>query len=124
MPLSTVHPPPDRGLGVADDANGGAVVRVCLEEAGCGVREGGSAEAALAALSAGPADVALVDLRLGDRNGLDLLPLLLAENADLDVVVITAYASIDTAMEAVRRGAREYLPTPFPPAQLRTVIHR
>jgi len=39
-------------------------------------------------------------------------------------VVITAYASIDTAMEAVRRGARDYLPKPFTPAQIRAVVER
>src|SRR5262249_60504220 len=56
--------------------------------------------------------------------GLDLLPALLAADSDLDVVVITAYASIDTAMEAVRRGARDYLPKPFTPAQIRAVVER
>ena len=117
-------PGPDRVLVIDDERNIRAMVRVCLEQAGCQVREAGTAEAALAALSAAPADVALVDLKLGDRSGLDLLPLLLAENADLDVVVITAYASIDTAMEAVRRGARDYLPKPFTPAQLRAVVER
>ena len=60
-----------------------------------------------------------MDLRLGTSSGLDLLPALLAEDPDLDVVVITAYAAIDTAMEAVRRGARDYLPKPFTPAQIR-----
>ena len=65
-----------------------------------------------------------MDLRLGSTSGLDLLPALLAEDPDLDVVVITAYASIDTAMEAVRRGARDYVPKPFTPAQIRAVVER
>jgi NtrC-family two-component system response regulator AlgB len=96
----------DRVLVVDDERNIRALLRVCLEQAGCEVREAGSAEAALAALASGPAELAFVDLRLGTGSGLDLLPALLAEDADLDVVVVTAYASIDTAMEAVRRGAR------------------
>jgi len=115
---------PDRVLVVDDERNIRTMLRVCLEQEGCEVREAGSAEAALAALSAAPADTAFVDLRLGTGSGMDLLPALLAEDADLDVVVITAYASIDTAMEAVRRGARDYLPKPFTPAQIRTVLDR
>ncbi len=117
-------PAPDRVLVVDDERNIRAMLRVCLEQAGCEVREAGSAEAALAALGAAPAEVAFVDLRLGTGSGLDLVPALLAENPDLDVVVVTAYASIDTAMEAVRRGARDYVPKPFTPAQIRTVLER
>jgi len=124
-PLGAPAPPaPDRVLVVDDERNIRAMLRVCLEQAGCEVREAGSAEAALAALGAAPAEVAFVDLRLGTGSGLDLVPALLAEDADLDVVVITAYASIDTAMEAVRRGARDYVPKPFTPAQIRTVVER
>jgi len=114
----------DRVLVVDDERNIRAMVRVCLEQAGCEVREASSAEAALAALASRPADLAFVDLRLGTGSGLDLLPALLAADSDLDVVVITAYASIDTAMEAVRRGARDYLPKPFTPAQIRAVVER
>ena len=118
------HPSPDRVLVVDDERNIRAMLRVCLEEEGCEVREAGSTEAALAALASGPADLAFVDLRLGGGSGLDLLPALLAEDPDLDVVVVTAYASLDTAMEAVRRGARDYLPKPFTPAQIRAVVER
>jgi NtrC-family two-component system response regulator AlgB len=117
-------PAADRILVVDDERNIRSMIRVCLEQAGCEVREAGSADAALAALSSGPVDVAFVDLRLGTGSGLDLVPALLAEDPDLDVVVITAYASIDTAMEAVRRGARDYLPKPFTPAQIRTIVER
>ena len=118
------HAAPDRVLVVDDERNIRSMVRVCLEQAGCEVREAGSAEAAIAALASGPVDVVFVDLRLGTGSGLDLVPALLAEDSDLDVVVITAYASIDTAMEAVRRGARDYLPKPFTTAQIRAVVER
>ena len=117
-------PATDRVLVIDDERNIRSMIRVCLEQAGCEVREAGSAEAALAALASGPSDVAFVDLRLGTGSGLDLVPALLAEDPDLDVVVITAYASIDTAMEAVRRGARDYLPKPFTPAQIRAIVER
>jgi NtrC-family two-component system response regulator AlgB len=71
-----------------------------------------------------PCDVALVDLRLGTGSGLDLLEPLLVQVPRLAVVVITAHASIDTAVEAMRRGAFDYLPKPFTPAQVRAVLER
>jgi NtrC-family two-component system response regulator AlgB len=68
--------------------------------------------------------VALIDLRLGDESGLDLLEPLLAQLPRLAVVVITAHASIDSALDAMRRGAFDYLPKPFTPAQVRAVLER
>jgi NtrC-family two-component system response regulator AlgB len=69
-------------------------------------------------------DTALLDLRLGRDHGLDVLPALLRLAPGLDVVVITAYATIETAVEAMRRGACDYLPKPFTPNQLRLVLDR
>jgi NtrC-family two-component system response regulator AlgB len=83
-----------------------------------------SAVAARAAVARRAFDLAFLDLRLGDDNGLDLLPELLARRPSLPVVVITAYATIDTAVEAIRRGAFDYLPKPFSPAQIRHVVEQ
>jgi NtrC-family two-component system response regulator AlgB len=69
-------------------------------------------------------DLALLDLRLGTSSGLDLIPKLLATSPWLKIVVITAYASIDTAVEAIQRGAADYLPKPFTPAQLQLVLSK
>jgi NtrC-family two-component system response regulator AlgB len=69
-------------------------------------------------------DVALLDLRLAREQGMDLLPALLHQAPGLAVVVITAYATIATAVEAMRRGAFDYLPKPFTPDQLRLVLER
>lgn len=69
-------------------------------------------------------DMAFVDLRLGTDSGLDLIPALLAGSPWLKIVVITAYASIDTAVEAIRRGASDYIPKPFTPAQLKLVVQK
>jgi NtrC-family two-component system response regulator AlgB len=63
-------------------------------------------------------DLALVDLMLGKDAGLDLISSILAESPWTKVVVITAYASVDTAVESMRRGAHDYLPKPFTPAQV------
>jgi NtrC-family two-component system response regulator AlgB len=69
-------------------------------------------------------DLAFVDLRLGTADGLDLIPTLLAQTPWLKIVVITAYASIDTAVEAMRRGATDYIPKPFTPAQVKLAVHK
>jgi NtrC-family two-component system response regulator AlgB len=57
-------------------------------------------------------------------SGLDVLPQLLAESSNLTVVVITAYATFDTAVEAIKRGATDYLPKPFTPAQIRHLVEQ
>src|SRR5712664_1669291 len=113
-----------RVLVVDDEKNIRRTLALCLEGFGCTVTQAGSAEAALDALSRAPHDLAFLDLRLGAGSGLDLLPRLLAERPGLDVVIITAYATFDTAVEAIRRGARDYLPKPFTPAQVRHVLEQ
>jgi len=69
-------------------------------------------------------DVAFVDLRLGTADGLDLIPELLALMPWLKIVVITAYSSVETAVEAMQRGAADYLPKPFTPAQINLMIQK
>jgi NtrC-family two-component system response regulator AlgB len=117
-------PLPLRVLVVDDEKNIRSTLKVCLEGLGCEVLEADRPEAALAQLSRGFADLAFVDLRLGTASGLDLVPRLLAEDPELEIVLITAHAAFETAVEAIRRGARDYLPKPFTPAQVRHVVER
>ena len=111
-----------RVLVVDDEKNIRTTLSVCLEGIGCEVTAVGSAEAALEALERGPFDLAFLDLRLGNDDGLDLLPRLLGARPELAVVVITAYATFDTAVEAIKRGAVDYVPKPFTPAQIRHTV--
>jgi NtrC-family two-component system response regulator AlgB len=113
-----------RVLVVDDERNIRKTLAVCLEGLGCAVTECGSASAAVESLARLPHDLAFVDLRLGRESGLDLLGSLLAERPALEVVIITAYATIDTAVEAIRRGARDYLPKPFTPAQIQRAVEQ
>ena len=83
-----------------------------------------SGEEALRQLDKAHFDVAFLDLRLDGQSGLDLLPELLQAELRLEIVVFTAFASIETAVEAMRRGAVDYLPKPFTPEQLRQVLAR
>src|SRR6267142_423273 len=113
-----------RVLVVDDEKNIRSMLRLYLASQGCAVSEAPSAAAAVEALRAQPADLAFVDLRLGADNGLDLVPRLLADRPSLAIVVITAYAAVDTAVEAIKRGAMDYLPKPFTPAQIKHVVDR
>jgi NtrC-family two-component system response regulator AlgB len=69
-------------------------------------------------------DLAFVDLRLGTQSGLNLIPLLLSESPWMKIVVITAYASISTAVDAMQSGAIDYLPKPFTPEQIDLVLKK
>jgi DNA-binding NtrC family response regulator len=73
----------------------------------------GSAEEALPRIENGEIDVVLCDLRLGGISGLDLLKKTKQAAPETDFVVMTAYASAATAIEAMRQGAYEYLIKPF-----------
>ena len=115
---------PLRVLVVDDEKNIRSTLKVCLEGIGCTVTAVGSAAAAREALERAPHELGFLDLRVGADSGLDLLPALLAIRPGLDVVVITAYATFDTAVEAMKRGAVDYLPKPFTPAQIRHVVEQ
>lgn len=71
-----------------------------------------SPQAAHATIKAQQFDVAILDLRLGDHNGLALIKPLLRHNSELRILVLTGYASITTAIDAIKRGAYNYLPKP------------
>jgi NtrC-family two-component system response regulator AlgB len=109
---------------VDDEKNIRHTLRVCLESLGAKVGEAGSALAAVEAMGRTAYEVAFLDLKLGTESGLDLIPRLLAENPNLTIVVVTAYATIETAVEAIRRGAWDYVPKPFTPAQIRHALDR
>ena len=111
-------------LVVDDEKNIRATLTMCLEAIGCGVTSASTGEAALAAVERKPFDLAFLDLRLGDQDGMAVLPRLLAARPGLAIVVITAYATIDTAVEAIKLGAVDYLPKPFTPVQIRHVVER
>jgi NtrC-family two-component system response regulator AlgB len=103
-------------LVIDDEKNIRTTLTTCLESMACQVTAVGSSSAALAALTRQSFDLVFLDLRLGQENGLDLLLQLLAEAPTLSVIVITAYATVDTAVEAIKRGAKDYLPKPLTPA--------
>lgn len=111
-------------LVVDDEENIRLTLSLCLEADGHRVEVAGNVQAALTQVSRRAFDLIFLDLRLGMENGLDLIPRLLAENPWTKIVVITAYASVETAVEAMKRGATDYLPKPFTPAQVQLVTEK
>ena len=109
---------------VDDEVNIRKTLSVCLETEGHKVIAVSNFQDALAEASRRSFELAFVDLRLGTEDGLDLIPPLLAAAPWLKVIVITAYASIDTAVEAMRRGATDYIPKPFTPAQVKLAVDK
>src|SRR6185312_3439691 len=109
---------------VDDEKNIRHTLRVCIEGMGGEVGEAASAQAALEAIGRAAYDVVFLDLRLGTQSGLDLIPQILAENPNAAIIMVTAYATVETAVEAIRRGAWDYLPKPFTPEQIRHVLEK
>src|ERR1700689_3909194 len=109
---------------VDDDQSLRKTLRLALDTMGRNVSEAQSEAEALDLLGRRVFEVCFLDLRLGREQGLDVLPALLRMAPGLAVVVMTAYATIETAVEAMRRGASDYLPKPFTPGQLRLILDR
>src|SRR5580704_13459277 len=106
-------------LVVDDEANIRRTLAICLEAEHYQISCVASATEALAEASRQYFDLAFVDLRLGTQSGMDLVPGLLNSNPGIKIVVITAYATIESAVEAMKRGAFDSLPKPFTPDQVK-----
>ena len=107
-----------------DDAGVRQSLRLCLEAAGARVLGVATASGALEAIERGRFDVLFLDLWLGTQNSLALIPELLRRRPELPIVVVTAFATFETAVEAMRLGASDYLPKPFSPEQVRLAARR
>ena len=69
-------------------------------------------------------DMAFVDLKLGKDDGMDLIPILLADSLWIKIIIITAHASIESVVEAMKRGATDYIVKPFTTDQIRHMTGR
>jgi len=111
-------------LVIDDDESIRRTLRLCLESGDYSVSLAGSGEAGLALAKKQPPDLALVDLRLGGMDGLAVTRALSQEAPGAQVIIMTAYATIDNAVEAMRAGASDYLAKPFTPAAVKHVVAR
>src|SRR3984893_1193228 len=119
--------PPVHLLVVDDDEHVRGVCRSVAEDSGMKVFDVGAAEEALEILEISPVDILLTDLRLPGTSGLELLKRVARLFPDIGVVMLTQYGTIDSAVEATRMGAVDYVTKPFRPEELRArlaqVVH-
>ncbi len=95
-----------------------------LKEEGCQVTEAGSGEQASQIIQENPYEVIVTDLQLGDIDGIELLRRAKKINPATIVILITGYASIESAVEAMQEGAYHYLIKPLKLEELSLVIKR
>jgi len=111
-----------KALIVDDEINIQEILSMLLEESGFQVDRASSYKEALELLENDYYDLALLDLRLPDGSGIDVLRKLKEKNPKTEAVIITAFASSDTAVEAIKLGAYDYLSKPFELNELRLLI--
>jgi two-component system response regulator GlrR len=105
-------------LVVDDDSNLLEVIRMRLESAKYDVVTAEREEEALNALKEDVIDMSVIDLQLEKTDGITLMENLHRINPDVPVIILTAYGTIESAVEAMRKGAYSYLTKPFDPREL------
>ena len=109
---------------VEDEAKMRRLLELNLGEDGFTTFSAGDAEAGLKLLSEHAIDLVVTDLKLPGMDGLEFLQAVKRQNAALPVVVMTAFGSVETAVEAMKAGASDYVLKPFSLAEMRLVIHK
>jgi two-component system response regulator GlrR len=111
-------------LVVDDDRNLIEVVKIRLESANYNVTAAITEQEALLAVKGQSLDLCLLDLMLSDQDGISLMEEVHAINPELPAIILTAHGSIESAVEAMRKGAYSYLTKPFEPRDLLLQIER
>ncbi|MCU0560127.1 MAG: sigma-54 dependent transcriptional regulator [Desulfobacterales bacterium] len=111
-------------LVIDDDRNIATTLAVYLEDKGLEVLLARSASEGVQLFRREVPDIVILDMKLPDGSGLEVLKEIVATSPGTQVVMITAYATIETAVQAVKIGAFDYLPKPFVPGQLDLILER
>jgi DNA-binding NtrC family response regulator len=109
---------------IDDDQGTMDLLKEVLQKEGYAVDEAKTGQEALAQTRALAFDVVLADLRLPDLDGIEVLRTLHALDPDLPVIVMTAFGSMETAVEAIRDGAYDYISKPFNLTEVRLTVRR
>jgi DNA-binding NtrC family response regulator len=115
---------PERILVVDDDDNLRWVLKTQLQDIGYLVSEAADGEQALAAIAKEPPALVLTDLKMPGLSGLELLARIRSEYPEVPAVIITAFGTIQSAVQAMRVGAYDYLTKPFDFEELAIVVNR
>jgi len=83
-----------------------------------------SGKEALRMVGRAPYDIALLDIKMPGMDGLELQALLTSANPDLTIIIMTAYASVESAVKALKAGAYDYITKPFDPDELSHLVRR
>ena len=111
-----------RVLIVDDEPSIRRTTRIAVESSGHAAAEAPNAAKAIKAAETEGFDAVFLDLKLGADDGLEVLGRLMKLRPAPAVILFTAYANIATAVEAMRRGAFDFIPKPFTPDQIRAVL--
>ncbi len=109
---------------VEDEAKMRRLLELNLGEDGFTTLSGGDAESGLKLLRENTVDLVVTDLKLPGMNGLEFLQAIKRQNAALPVVVMTAFGTVETAVEAMKAGASDYVLKPFSLSEMRMVIRK
>ena len=109
---------------VDDDDDGRALIQHVLGGAGYKCRQTADAETAMRLLAAEPIDVLVTDINLPGMSGLGLLKWVRAQSLPCEVVIVTAYPHVETAIDALRAGAADYLTRPVSNGALIEALER
>jgi len=107
---------------VDDEPNVRLGYRITLETEGFKVQEATGATEAIAAFDGEPFDLAILDMRMPEMDGLDLLAVMRERGLDTPTVIITAYGDVPHAVKAMKLGAIDFLQKPLTPEQLRALV--
>jgi len=113
---------PKRVLVADDERSLRELLAIVLKREGYDVQLAENGEAALAALKRGPLDLLISDIKMPDMSGVEVLRAAKATDASLPAIMMTAYASTETAVEAMRLGACDYLIKPFDVDELKLKV--
>ncbi|NUP12114.1 MAG: sigma-54-dependent Fis family transcriptional regulator [Polyangiaceae bacterium] len=113
-----------RVLVVDDEENLRLVVRTFLRRDGYEVETASGGEEALRLIETFGPDFILTDVRMPKMGGMDLLQTLKAKGSDITVILMSAYGSLDLAIEAIKAGAYDYIPKPFKPEELLLTLRK
>lgn len=95
-----------------------------LSRVGYQVQNASRGDEALDILNKESVDIMLLDLKMPGMDGMEVLERIREQNTEIQVIVITGYATVETAIEAMKQGAYDFIPKPFEPDQLRIVVNR
>lgn len=119
MPKNSV-----RIMVIDDESIVGKRLKPALEKNGAQVVTFEDPEKALASFYADPTDIVVTDIRMDKIDGIEILDRVLAKESKTKVIIITGYATVEIAREALSKGAFDFIAKPFKPSDLRVIIER